>query len=168
MEEIPHRPEVVSPARLSDRPPPPPGGKIVNATLIALFALVFSPILFIPGCIFLGATTQMAIDHLNGPLRLEKAVQAVSSDGKTRFEAETNGRLRLIEVSTGQVRQTLQIPVEDFRSLEATWDDNQRVTLSGSFRYQAMATGMAYRWDRTSGALTDYSSHNPVSPQTWR
>lgn len=93
---------------------------------------------------------------MQGPLRLEAgAVSATSPDGKFLFQAKSDGTAQLVETRTGQVLQTRNISVEDYRRVEAKWQDNQRVAVTGHIRYPAMATQLEYLWDRKSGTVTD-------------
>jgi hypothetical protein len=149
----PTSPSSPSSGRLSDRPPDRPHWAEKGVVLLLL--LLSTPFVLFSGCLFLGWTYQATVDRLHGPLRLEAAVRCVSPDGTIRFEADTDGTVRLVRVATGRVLHQRRIPTDDYRRIEATWRNNRQVELRCRIRYPAMALQREYLWDSQSGVLKD-------------
>lgn len=127
--------------------------------------LVASPILWIPGKLLF----DWYKDQAAGPLRLYSAVLATSPDGKTRFEADTDGTMRLVETHTGHVIHTSHISLEKYRRIEAEWLynptaregwydgrlDGNIVLVKAHTRYSFLMGYTVFFWNRESGRLGD-------------
>jgi hypothetical protein len=94
-------------------------------------------------------------DRMRGPYVLDAPASATSPDGKTRFEADPDGTVRLVEAKSGRLLHFQRVPVADYRAVQPTWEKDRVVTLVFTVRYPAMATYVTYLWDRTSGFVLD-------------
>jgi hypothetical protein len=154
-----------SSARLSDRPPEPKRPswwKIIGWMTVLL---VFGPYLFLGCCFFVGWSIQSTIDHLNGPLHLDAAVKLPSPDNHIRFEADTDGTVRVMQIATGRLVHKQRIPVEDYHKIDARWQENSKIGLTCYLRYPVMALFKEYVWDCQSGVLKDSVSGEAMDAQ---
>ena len=88
----------------------------------------------------------------------------MSPDGKTRFQADTDGAMRLTDVATGRVLHTRRLSVDKYRSVSATWrEDSKTIFLSGEIRYVTVALSIGGVWDRATGSLTDEYDGKPTT-----